>query len=74
MSFPHTRPAGHPPRFGHPPHLSAPGVSYFPNRLESKIREFKAQSARHILDEIGRDLLEFAPPADDVSLVLIKKS
>jgi serine phosphatase RsbU (regulator of sigma subunit) len=50
------------------------GGSYFPDRLEGKIREFKAQSARHILDEIGRDLLDFGPPADDVSLVLIKKS
>ena len=43
------------------------GASYFPERLEGKIREFKAQSARRILDEIGRDLLEFGPPADDVS-------
>lgn len=50
------------------------GASYFPERLEGKIREFKAQSARRILDEISRDLLDFAPPADDVSLVLIKKS
>ncbi len=50
------------------------GASYFPERLEGKIREFKAHSARHILDEIGRDLLDFAPPADDVSLILIKKS
>jgi serine phosphatase RsbU (regulator of sigma subunit) len=50
------------------------GASYFPERLEGKIREFKAHSARRILDEIGRDLLDFGPPADDVSIVLIKKS
>ena len=50
------------------------GASYFPERLEGKIREFKAQSARSILDGISRDLLDFAPPADDVSLILIKKS
>jgi len=47
---------------------------YFPDRLEAKIREFKQESARRILEEIKRDLLDFAPPADDVSCVLIKKN
>jgi serine phosphatase RsbU (regulator of sigma subunit) len=50
------------------------GRPYFPERLESKIREFKRESSRRILEEIGRDLLSFAPAADDVSCVLIKKS
>jgi serine phosphatase RsbU (regulator of sigma subunit) len=52
----------------------ADGVAYFPDRLESVIREFKRQPAPRILEEITRDLLAFGPPADDVSCVLIKKS
>jgi len=47
---------------------------YFPGRLEEKIREFKNESARRILDEVSRDLLAFATPEDDVSCVLIKKN
>jgi serine phosphatase RsbU (regulator of sigma subunit) len=50
------------------------GKSYFPDRLESKVRECKKESARRILEEVKRDLLAFGPPADDVSLVVIKKS
>ncbi|MBZ5497329.1 MAG: serine/threonine-protein phosphatase [Acidobacteriia bacterium] len=48
--------------------------NYFPDRFESKIREFKRESARRILEEVSRDLLAFALPADDVSCVLIKKN
>ncbi len=47
---------------------------YFPGRLEAKIREFKTESSRRILEEIIRDLLEFAPPGDDISCVVIKKN
>jgi serine phosphatase RsbU (regulator of sigma subunit) len=47
---------------------------YFPDRLEAKIREFKRESSRRILEEISRDLLAWAQPSDDVSCVLIKKS
>ncbi len=47
---------------------------YFPGRLEVKIREFKMESSRRILEEISRDLLAFARPSDDISAVLIKKS
>jgi serine phosphatase RsbU (regulator of sigma subunit) len=49
-------------------------ASYFPSRLEAKIREFKNESARRILEEVSRDLLAFATPEDDVSCVLIKKN
>jgi len=48
--------------------------SYFPERLEAVMRKFKNESSKRILEEISRDLLAFAPPADDVSCVLIKKS
>jgi serine phosphatase RsbU (regulator of sigma subunit) len=50
------------------------GESYFPGRLEEMIRQFKSESAHRILEEINRDLLAFASPADDVSCVLIKKN
>ncbi|MBP1595653.1 MAG: serine phosphatase [Acidobacteria bacterium] len=48
--------------------------SYFPVRLEAVIRECKGEPARRIFEAIRNDLLGFAPPADDVSCVLIKKS
>jgi serine phosphatase RsbU (regulator of sigma subunit) len=48
-------------------------VSYFPDRLEEKIREFKGASARRIVEEIKSDVLGFGPLADDVTFVLIKK-
>jgi serine phosphatase RsbU (regulator of sigma subunit) len=47
---------------------------YFPGRLEAKIREFKNERARRILEEVSRDLLAFATPEDDVSCVVIKKN
>ncbi len=50
------------------------GVNYFPERFESRIRENKEKSARRILEEVTRDLLDFGPPADDVSCILIKKN
>jgi serine phosphatase RsbU (regulator of sigma subunit) len=53
---------------------STENKSYFPGRLEEKIREFKRESTRRILEEIKRDLLAFAPPVDDVSCILIKKN
>jgi serine phosphatase RsbU (regulator of sigma subunit) len=47
---------------------------YFPDRLEAKIRECKKEHARRILEEICRDVLSFAAPADDISCVVIKKT
>jgi serine phosphatase RsbU (regulator of sigma subunit) len=47
---------------------------YFPDRLEAKIRECKKEHARRILEEICRDVLSFAAPADDISCIVIKKT
>jgi len=45
---------------------------YVPTRLEAKIREVKQRDARGIYDAIVDDVLAFAPPADDISLVVVK--
>jgi serine phosphatase RsbU (regulator of sigma subunit) len=46
---------------------------YFPNRLEHTIRGAKHLPATDIVHTVLDDLLTFANPADDVSLVVIKK-
>jgi serine phosphatase RsbU (regulator of sigma subunit) len=46
---------------------------YFPGRLEQKMREVKHHSARQIFDAIKKDVADFAPPTDDISLVVIKR-
>ncbi|MBI4886034.1 MAG: serine/threonine-protein phosphatase [Acidobacteria bacterium] len=46
--------------------------SYFPDRLERKLREVKDGSAREIYEAIQQDLVAFATPADDISLVVVK--
>jgi serine phosphatase RsbU (regulator of sigma subunit) len=45
---------------------------YFPARLEQKIREVKDLSAAGIFDAVTGDVLAFAEPSDDISLVVIK--
>jgi serine phosphatase RsbU (regulator of sigma subunit) len=45
---------------------------YAPQRLEAKIREVKHRDARGIYDAIIDDVLAFAAPADDISLVVVK--
>ncbi len=47
-------------------------TAYFPDRLEDAVRRSKDQDARAIYDAVLQDLLAFAPPADDVSLVIVK--
>ena len=47
---------------------------YFPNHLEALIRSVKTQSARQIAEQVQADILAFGPTADDVSLVIIKKT
>lgn len=47
---------------------------YSPNRLEQTVREVKDQSAREIYEAILTDLLTFAPPVDDITLVVVKRS
>ena len=45
---------------------------YFPERLEQKLREVKQLGARQIYDAIKSDLIAFADPTDDASVVVIK--
>jgi serine phosphatase RsbU (regulator of sigma subunit) len=45
---------------------------YFPGRLEQTLREVKHLAAREIYEAIKKDVIAFGPPADDVSLVIIK--
>jgi serine phosphatase RsbU (regulator of sigma subunit) len=49
------------------------GDSYFPGRLEQVLRRVKDRTAREIYRTVQDDLLAFAKPADDVSLVVVKK-
>lgn len=46
--------------------------AYFPGRLEEALRRTKDLSARGIYDAIMQDVVAFAPPTDDVSMVVIK--
>ena len=49
-----------------------PNGRYFPGALEQKLREVKHLTARQIYDEIKADLIAFADPLDDASVVVIK--
>jgi serine phosphatase RsbU (regulator of sigma subunit) len=53
-------------------HASGPD-NYFPAHLEDVMRRVKHQPARDIYEAIKDDLLRFAKPADDVSVVVVKK-
>jgi serine phosphatase RsbU (regulator of sigma subunit) len=46
---------------------------YFPSRLEAVIRETKRSSSKEIFEAVKADLLAFSPPADDISLVVLKR-
>ncbi len=48
--------------------------TYFPARLEHRVRELKTHRAAEMVAGIKEDLLSFAPPADDISLVVIKRT
>jgi len=48
-------------------------VHYCPDRLEQVVREVKGSSARQIFDAIDADLQAFDDPADDISLVVVKR-
>jgi serine phosphatase RsbU (regulator of sigma subunit) len=45
---------------------------YFPGRLEQKLRDVKHQGARQIYEAIMTDVVAFAEPIDDASVVVIK--
>ena len=46
---------------------------YHPRHLEDQIRAVKHHSAAEIFDAVMADLLAFADPSDDISLVVIKR-
>ena len=48
--------------------------SYFPDRLEQRVREVQHLSASEIFDSVISDLVGFGPPSDDISLVVIKRA
>jgi serine phosphatase RsbU (regulator of sigma subunit) len=45
---------------------------YFPGRLEQTMREMKHLGSREIYEAIKKDVMAFAPPTDDISIVVIK--
>lgn len=47
--------------------------AYFPNRLEEVLRRSRDLSASGICDAIAADLRQFAPAADDISLIVVKR-
>jgi serine phosphatase RsbU (regulator of sigma subunit) len=49
-----------------------PHGRFFPARLEQTLRKVKALGARQIYEAITSDLVAFAEPNDDVSVVVIK--
>jgi serine phosphatase RsbU (regulator of sigma subunit) len=46
---------------------------YFPHRLETRVRDVKHRSARHIFEHITQDVVAFDRLPDDISLVVIKR-
>jgi serine phosphatase RsbU (regulator of sigma subunit) len=54
-------------------HSGANGL-YFPGRLEQTVRNVRHESAKRIFETIKKDILDFAPPTDDVSIVVIKRT
>jgi serine phosphatase RsbU (regulator of sigma subunit) len=49
-----------------------PDGRYFPARLEQTLRDVKDLDSRQIYEAITTDLVEFADPIDDASVVVIK--
>ena len=47
---------------------------YVPERLQAVIRQVKHGSAKEVCEAVQADVLAFSPPADDVSLVVIKRA
>ncbi len=52
---------------------SRDGEPYFPDRLETRLREVKDRSAREISEAVKEDVFAFGLPADDVSYVVFKR-
>ena len=47
--------------------------AYFPTHLEHVLRQAAHLRSREIFDAIKADFLDYSRPADDVSLVIIKR-
>jgi|SRR5579862_1448970 len=47
---------------------------YFPGRLENLLRAVKDRSAAEIYAAIKQDLVDFSPPTDDITVVVIKRT
>jgi serine phosphatase RsbU (regulator of sigma subunit) len=54
-------------------HMSEDEVPFLENHLENLLRENKNRVARDIYQAVMAEFLSFAPPSDDVSLVVIKR-
>ena len=50
------------------------GDNYFPGRLEQTMRRVKHEGATAIFEAIKKDLIEFNPASDDISVVVIKRT
>ena len=48
--------------------------SISPRHLEQVLREVKHLSAHDIFEAIKKSALDFAPPCDDISVVVIKRN
>jgi serine phosphatase RsbU (regulator of sigma subunit) len=46
---------------------------YFPDRLEAILKQIKGGTAKEIYHQVIEDVLRFAKPSDDITLVVIKK-
>ena len=47
---------------------------YFPHHLEQIVRDVRHESAKDIFETTKKDVLDFAPPSDDISIVVIKRT
>jgi len=50
------------------------GHDYFPQHVEQKLREVKSLPAAAIYEALKQDLLAFARPSDDISMVVVKRT
>ena len=54
-------------------HANEREIDYFPDRVETLLKQIKNESASDIYFKLKEDLLAFAAPADDITFVVIKK-
>jgi serine phosphatase RsbU (regulator of sigma subunit) len=47
---------------------------YFPKHLEQVVRQVKQHSAKKMFEAIKLSVFDFAPPSDDISVVVIKRT